>query len=206
MDPTRSGIPKDMPFSENAECSYAKWARKANVFYIEGLPIKDQPLFNELTFESWLKNGYKGTYPDITNWETHLGTLFPHLRLRDFLEIRHIDAQPFEHTLAPIAFFLALAKSKKVRQDVWEWLKKHKVDVKNVFNSKSNFSHLYAPLLDFAAEILDQCKEFEGMKSVLAYKNFLLQKESYWEAASAKEFVTKNLTTTPSRDFLKNLS
>jgi glutamate--cysteine ligase len=205
MDPTRSGIPINMPFAENSECAYAEWARKANVFYVEGLPIKEQPLFNELTFENWLKNGYKGIFPDITSWETHLGTLFPHLRLRDFLEIRHIDAQPFEHTLAPIAFFHALAKTKKIRQDVWDLLKKNKVDVKNVFNSNSSFSHLYNPLLDFAVDILNQHKEFEGMKAVLAYKNFLLLKESYWEAKSAKEFVTKNITSKPSQEFLKNL-
>jgi glutamate--cysteine ligase len=206
MDPTRSGIPTDMPFADNAECAYAAWAKKANVFYIEGLSAKDQPLYNELTFGNWFHNGYKGTRPNISNWETHLGTLFPHLRLRDFLEIRHIDAQPFEHTLAPIAFFLALAKCKKVRQDVWSLLKEYQVDFKEVFTSNKDYSNLYAPLLDFAAEILDQYKEYEGMRAVKAYKNFIPQKEIYWEASSAHDFVSKKITSTPSVDFLKNLS
>lgn len=205
MDPTRSGIPKDMPFSENAECSYANWAKKANVFYVEGLSIKEQPLFNELTFEDWLQNGYKGIYPDISNWESHLGTLFPHLRLRDFLEIRHIDAQPFEHTLAPVAFFLALAKCKKVRQEVWNLFNKYQLNVREVFDIEKDYSYLYYPLLDFAIEILDYYKEFEGMNAVKAYKNFVSQKEKYWGASSAFDFVSKNITTEPSREFMKNL-
>lgn len=206
MDPTRSGIPTNMPFASNAECAYAAWAKKANVFFIEGLSVKEQPLYNELTFENWLKNGYKGTKPVLSNWETHLGTLFPHLRLRDFLEIRHIDAQPFEHTLAPIAFFLALAKCKKVRQEVWSLLENHQVDFNEVFTSNKDYSYLYDSLLDFAVEILDQYQEYEGMKAVKAYKNFLPQKQNYWEALSAHDFVTKKITSTPSVDFLKNLS
>lgn len=118
MDPTRSGIPTDMPFAENSECAYAAWAKQANVFLVEGLPAHEQPLYGELSFERWLKNGYKGITPTILNWESHLATLFPHLRLRDFLEIRHIDAQPFEHTLAPVAFFLRLQCVKKY---VWKF-------------------------------------------------------------------------------------
>ncbi|APJ03844.1 glutamate-cysteine ligase family protein [Silvanigrella aquatica] len=208
MDPTRSGVPSGLPFAENTECTYATWAKRANVFFVDGLPIQDQPLFNELTFESWLQNGYKGTWPEISDWETHLGTLFPHLRLRDFLEIRHIDAQPFEHSLAPIAFFLALLQCKKVRQEVWSLLNKNNINVKEIFNTKhveNEFSFLHAPLLDFAAEILDQYKEHEGKNAVLAYKNFIHQKQSYWEASSALDFVTRKKTSSPSLDFIKYL-
>jgi gamma-glutamylcysteine synthetase len=161
-----------------------------------------------LTFGNWFQNGYKGTRPDISNWETHLGTLFPHLRLRDFLEIRHIDAQPFEHTLAPVAFFLALSKCKKVRNDVWSLLKSYNIDFKEIFNSKSaqiDYSFLYNPLLDFAVNILDQYKEYEGIKALEAFKKFVTKKQNYWDAASAKDFVLEKKTNTPSLEFLKNL-
>lgn len=205
MDPSRSGIPKDMPFSDNAECAYAQWAKKANVFFIDGLPIQEQPLFNELSFESWLENGYKGKYPDLNSWETHLGTLFPHLRLRDFLEIRHIDAQPFEHTFAPVAFFWALAKTSKVRKEVWQFLKKKKIDFKKVFVEKHDYSELEVPLLNLAIEMLSDLKEQEACKAVNAYKDFLVQKPEYWKAASALEFVEKNKTLNPAKEFGKFL-
>lgn len=206
MDPSRSGIPTKLPFSDNAECVYAQWAKKANVFFIDGLPINDQPLFNELSFENWLENGFKGKYPDIESWETHLGTLFPHLRLRDFLEIRHIDAQPFEHTLAPVAFFSALAKTSKVRNEVWSFLQKNKIDYRNIFMQEHDFSDLELPLLNLAEEILSDLNEPEASKAIAAYKVFLSQKESYWQAKNALEFVKKNVTVSPEKEFNKYLS
>lgn len=205
MDPTRSGFPTDLPFADNAECAYAQWAKKANVFFIDGLPMQEQPLFNELSFESWLEKGYKGKYPDIESWETHLGTLFPHLRLRDFLEIRHIDAQPFEHTFAPIAFFSALAKTSKVRKEVWSFLKKKKIDFKKIFSENRDYTELEIPLLNLASEILSDLKETEAFKAVEAYKVFITEKEKYWQAASAKDFVEKNKTLHPSLEFSKHL-
>ncbi|WP_161597539.1 glutamate-cysteine ligase family protein [Fluviispira multicolorata] len=205
MDPTRSGFPTHMPFAENSECEYAKWAKKAYVFFVEGLPINEQPLYGELTFENWLNNGYKGTRPTVESWETHLGTLFPHLRLRDFLEIRHIDAQPFEHTLAPAAFFSVLLKTRKIRSEVWELIQNAKIDVKNVFQSNEDFSRIHFPLIDYACSVLEQLKEKEGMNALIAYKKFVKQKEEYWSAENALNFVQKNKTITPSLEFLRNL-
>ncbi|WP_186644705.1 glutamate-cysteine ligase family protein [Fluviispira vulneris] len=205
MDPSRSGIPANLPFAENLECEYATWGKKAFVFFVDGLPIEEQPLFGELTFEDWLKNGYKGTKPTVESWETHLGTLFPHLRLRDFLEIRHIDAQPFEHTFAPIAFFSAVLKSSKIRRQVWEIINSEKIDLKNLFHSQEDYSKIHFPLLDFACSVLDDLNEKEGVQALQAYKKFVVQKNDYWQAEKALEFVQKNKTLFPSEEFLKHL-
>lgn len=96
IDPSRTGIPPR---------NYREWARQAYVFLAGDLPLEEQPLYGELTYEQWERDGYKGRFPDQQDWQTHLGTLFPDLRLRRFLEIRMVDAQSFEHALAPMAFW-----------------------------------------------------------------------------------------------------
>ena len=121
-DPTRSGIPLDVPFSADVACAYAQWARQAYVFLVPQLEHSQQPLFGELTFAQWLENGYKGVHPTLADWETHLGTLFPDLRLRNFLEVRCVDAQPFEHTLAVVSFWAGILQHAETRQRVWQFL------------------------------------------------------------------------------------
>lgn len=210
MDPTRSGFPfldHRNYFSECPECAYASWAKKANVFLVEELPLEEQPLFNELTFSQWMKDGYKGTKPTVENWETHLATLFPHLRLRQFLEVRHIDAQPFEHTFAPIAFFAALIQCNKTRQKTWDLIKPHKFNYEELFSSREeSYSFMHEPLLNLACEILNDCNEKEGVRALEAYKIFVKNKQNYWHAASALEFVLKNKTLSPSGEFGKYLT
>lgn len=210
MDPSRSGYPIDRPFLQpgfHMEHHYADWAMKADVFLVEGLPIQEQPLYGELTFEQWMKQqDYKGVKVSEQHWETHLATLFPHLRLRDFLEIRHIDAQPFEHTFAPVAFFSALIQSEKARKRVWEFVLSQKLDLDEIFHSQEDFSFLHEPLLDLCAEILSEENDPVSLKSIQAYKGFLSQKESYWSADNALDFVVKNATQSPSEKWIKFLN
>ena len=209
MDPSRSGFPfldHRNYFSECPECAYAQWAKKAGVFLVEELPLAEQPLFNELTFCQWMKEGYKGVQPTVEDWETHLATLFPHLRLRQFLEVRHIDAQPFEQTFAPIAFFAALIQCEKTRKKTWDIIAPNHFNYEELFSGQTDtFEKFHAPLLDLALEILHDSKEKEGENALNAFKNFLPKKSEYWKANSAFEFLKANKTYSPASEFAKNL-
>lgn len=121
-DKTRSGIPSQVAFHENIACSYANWSKAANVFLIPELEVNEQPLFGELSFNSWLESGYKGIRPKLNHWETHLGTVFPDLRLRGFLEVRSTDAQSFEHLIAASVFWSVALQSRETRLRLWEFL------------------------------------------------------------------------------------
>jgi glutamate--cysteine ligase len=210
MDPTRSGFPfldHQNYFSECPECAYASWAKNANVFLVESLPLSEQPLYNELTFLKWMQNGYKGTKPTVEDWETHLATLFPHLRLRQFLEVRHIDAQPFEHTFAPIAFFAALIQSDKTRKKTWELIKPFQFDYEALFSGEEKlYSELHIPLLNLACEILHSANEMEGCNAIQAYKEFIKNKETYSHFDSALNFVKEKSTVSPSLSFMQYLN
>jgi glutamate--cysteine ligase len=123
-DSTRTGIPQSVPFTEDVNKEYAKWALEGNVMLIDALPLKDQPRYGELNFQKWASQGYKGIFPTKKDWETHLNTLFPDLRMRGFLEIRSIDAQEYAHTFAVHAFWSGLLKSQSARNQCWQFLGK----------------------------------------------------------------------------------
>ena len=118
IDSSRTGIPEGVPEADDLIAAYLEWARQAFVFVVDSLPLEEQPLYGELTFATWERDGYRGTRPGPEQWAGHLGTLFPDLRLRRFLEIRMVDAQPFAQALAPSAFWAALQRP-QARERLW---------------------------------------------------------------------------------------
>ena len=219
MDSTRTGIPPGVPFAKDIASAYAAWALDARVFLIAGLPAEEQPLYGELTFRQWLENGYRGRKPHLSEWATHLGTLFPDLRLRGFLEIRMVDAQPFEHTLAPVAFWSKVLQVRSIRKAMWRFLlgvARTYVTCTNCLNFFSRdqacylallhenphhgvFSDaaIHKQLLEIALEGAHLTKDHAAAQSLGAYQGFLNDKSSYWQAESAQDFVNKIATQVP---------
>ena len=74
-----------------------------------------------------------------------------------------VDAQPFEHTFAPIAFFAALIQCNKTRQKTWDIIKPHNFDYEKLFtihpSKEETYAFIHEPLLNLACEILNDCKE-----------------------------------------------
>jgi len=206
MDPTRSGIPTnllaDSAFHKTS-CAYAKWAKDAYVIFIDGLPLDEQPKYGELTFAHWFEQGYKTIYPTVSHWETHLTTLFPHLRLRNFLEIRNIDAQPFEHSLAPLVFFKALLSNRATQDKTKEILNQTDYDMSKNFLSYQEVINIGAQLLDLACENLLAYQNQVGLTSLQVFKNFLVNRENYWHAEDALSFVKNHATPNPAQNFVK---
>lgn len=222
-DPTRSGIPLSVVFADDVPCAYADWAREANVFYVSNLPIEEQPKFGELTFSSWLQHGYKGTTPTLQDWENHLGTLFPDLRLRGFLEVRSVDAQSFEHAVAPLAFWTSLLQSKESRTRVWEFLlglalgcgcsefkeKEPKEVMKkllslNAEHSLFKDSRTHSKLLEFSIESLHERGENEAALAVKKFQSHLSVRDKNSLPLSGLDFVKAHATLHPSAQFQQN--
>eukprot|EP00208_Stichococcus_sp_RCC1054_P003230 CAMPEP_0206138460 /NCGR_PEP_ID=MMETSP1473-20131121/3343_1 /ASSEMBLY_ACC=CAM_ASM_001109 /TAXON_ID=1461547 /ORGANISM="Stichococcus sp, Strain RCC1054" /LENGTH=446 /DNA_ID=CAMNT_0053531905 /DNA_START=453 /DNA_END=1793 /DNA_ORIENTATION=+ len=49
-----------------------------------------------------------GDYPNIKDWETHLTTIFPEIRLKRYLEMRGADGGPWEHICALPALWVGI--------------------------------------------------------------------------------------------------
>ncbi len=92
VDPERTGL-LPQTWGENARFrDYIEWALDAGMFMIKrdgkGLDNRGQ------TFRDFLANGFKGHRATLTDWETHLNTLFPEVRLKRTIEIRGADSLP----------------------------------------------------------------------------------------------------------------
>lgn len=92
VDPERTGL-LPQTWGENARFrDYIEWALDAGMFMIKrdgkGLDNRGQ------TFRDFLANGFHGHRATLTDWETHLNTLFPEVRLKRTIEIRGADSLP----------------------------------------------------------------------------------------------------------------
>ena len=67
--------------------------------------------------------GLPGVYPTITDWENHLTTLFPDVRLKRFLEMRGADGGPWARLCALPAFWVGLLYDDAARAAAWDLVK-----------------------------------------------------------------------------------
>ena len=115
MDPDRSGL---LPFAWDKDSSfesYVEWALDVPMFLVKHgkkvLPNTAQ------TFRHFMKHGLQGERATLTDWETHLNSLFPEARLKRTLEMRGCDAQTNELTCALPALWKGLLYDPRALDD-----------------------------------------------------------------------------------------
>lgn len=91
VDPDRSGL---LPFAWHDRPTYLRyveWALDVPMFVVkrEGKALPN----TKQTFRQFMKDGAHGTRATMTDWETHLNTLFPETRIKKTLEVRGADSQ-----------------------------------------------------------------------------------------------------------------
>jgi glutamate--cysteine ligase len=91
-DPDRTGI---LPFAFERDlgyADYAHWAFDVPMFFV----VRDgryQPA-RGLTFRRFVERGLDGARATLADFDRHLTTLFPEVRLKRFIEVRGADAVP----------------------------------------------------------------------------------------------------------------
>lgn len=63
---------------------------------------------SRFTFRQFLDSGWNGTQATIGDWNLHLSTLFPEVRLRPQIEVRSADSLPPDYTPAVAALYKGL--------------------------------------------------------------------------------------------------
>jgi glutamate--cysteine ligase len=98
VDPERCGL---LPFVFEPGLDYEKyvqWALDVPMFFVlhegEYRPVQG------LSFRRYLADGHDGKRATLQDWNLHLTTLFPEVRLKQFLEVRGADAVPSGMTCA----------------------------------------------------------------------------------------------------------
>ncbi len=106
MDPDRSGL---LPELLADGLSFERWVR-----YLLDVPMlfvceeDEYHPADGLTFRQFMASGHDGYFPTISDWELHLTTVFPEVRLKHFLEVRGADANPPALALAVPALWKGL--------------------------------------------------------------------------------------------------
>jgi glutamate--cysteine ligase len=116
-DPDRTGV---LPFVFAAGASfrdYAEWALDVPMYFVvrDGayLPAEGMP------FRRFLAEGFRGQPATLRDWEVHLSTLFPEVRLKRYIEVRGADAGPMPMATALGALWRGLLDDTEARAAAW---------------------------------------------------------------------------------------
>ncbi|MFT5357316.1 MAG: glutamate--cysteine ligase [Polyangiales bacterium] len=106
VDPDRTGL---LPFLWEGDVGYreyVEWVLDAPMFLIkrEGRVVHN----TGQTFRSFLADGFEGHRATMIDWETHINTMFPEVRLKSTLEMRSTDSQNIHHLPAIPALWKGL--------------------------------------------------------------------------------------------------
>lgn len=92
VDPDRSGIPEMVCEPGFGFARWAEWALDVPMFLLkrDGKVVRN----TGQTFRDFLANGFEGHRATMSDWEMHLNTLFPEVRLKRTIEVRGADGVP----------------------------------------------------------------------------------------------------------------
>jgi len=106
VDPDRQGLLPTLWKADSSFNDYVEWALDAPMFLIkrDGKVIAN----TGQTFRAFWKDGFQGQKADIHDWELHLNTLFPEVRLKHTIEVRGNDSQSVLLSAAIPALFTGI--------------------------------------------------------------------------------------------------
>ncbi|MBA3880984.1 MAG: glutamate--cysteine ligase [Sphingobium sp.] len=117
-----------------------------------------------LSFRDFLRGELSvlpGELPTIDDWNDHLSTAFPEVRLKSFLEMRGADGGPWNRICALPALWVGLLYDQGALDAAWELVKGWDMDARETLRSSVPRLALDAPLpgggtlRDIAEEVLD---------------------------------------------------
>ena len=94
--------------------------RDGNYIDVSGKSFKD--------FMAGKLEGFEGQFPSIKDWEDHMSTAFPEVRLKTFLEMRGADGGPWARLCALSAFWVGLLYDDAAREAAWNLIKDWSVE------------------------------------------------------------------------------
>jgi glutamate--cysteine ligase len=119
-DPDRCGL---IPFAFDDDFGYAKymeWALDVPLFFV----VRDGAYHagDGTTFRQFMSTGFQGLRPVQRDWDTHLTTLFPDVRLKRIIEVRGADTVPRELICALPAVWKGILYDADALAETWQLL------------------------------------------------------------------------------------
>ncbi len=117
-DNDRSGVPAFMYGDDWGFREYAEWVLDVPMFFIR----REQGYIDMAghSFRKFMNDGYEGYRATLGDFELHVSTVFPEVRLKRFVEMRSADGGPREHVFALPALYKAIGYDTTARADVFD--------------------------------------------------------------------------------------
>jgi glutamate--cysteine ligase len=128
-DPARSGL---LPFAfepgfdEDAYRRYTEWALDVPMIFVRRDGRYLDP--GGRRFRVFLEDGLAGERPTLSDWEDHLSTLFPEVRVKGVVEVRGADACGPQMTKALLALWKGILYDRTSRAWAWDAVKRFTVE------------------------------------------------------------------------------
>ena len=107
-DPDRCGL-IDRLFQPNAGLNdFVEYALDVPLYFIQRQHKYLDLTQTRFTFRQFLENGWKSEQATLDDWNLHLSTLFPEVRLRPQIEVRSADSLPPRYIAAVAALYKGL--------------------------------------------------------------------------------------------------
>lgn len=125
-----------------------------------------------------------GEVPTITDWDDHLTTLFPEVRMKRFLEMRGADGGPWRSLCALPAIWVGVLYDQGSLDGAWDLVKDWTLEEHQALRDQVPRSGLATPfrdrtVLDLARDMLDLAEA--GLKA---------RAEEDWAAQDERQFLT----------------
>ncbi len=119
-DPDRTGLLPSLFAPDAGFGTYADYALDVPMYFIvrEGRFIDFTR--ERISFRRYLAEGYAGERATLGDWDLHLSTLFPEVRLRPQIEARCVDSLPPRFALSVTALLKGLLYDEDSRRALWE--------------------------------------------------------------------------------------
>jgi glutamate--cysteine ligase len=96
---------------------YVDWALGVPMFFVVRQGVY-HPV-GGITFRRFLEQGWQGERATLEDWQTHLSTLFPEVRLKRYIEVRGADSAPLPFASALGALWRGLLDDPEARRAAW---------------------------------------------------------------------------------------
>jgi len=130
-DPDRCGL---LPFLFREDAGfgdYLDWALDVPLFFV--IRGGEYLQGGGVTFRRFIRDGFRGHAPTVDDFELHLTTLFPEVRLKRYIEMRGADSGDPASAVALAALWKGILYDPDSMQAAWDLVRDWRFEARNAF-------------------------------------------------------------------------
>ncbi len=112
-DSDRCGLIEQLLNPDAGLSDFVEYALDVPLYFIQRQGEYINLTENRFTFRQFIESGWKSEHATLEDWDLHLSTLFPEVRLRPQIEVRSADSLPPRYTASVAALYKGLLYTEK---------------------------------------------------------------------------------------------